>query len=134
MVTTESKSLNGELCDKEACKEGEEVNAEEDGIQMGKVIDASLYGTDIMTDGIQFVHHRLNCHWRWAIGTAAFMLMPAVVEAIALAIKWFTWMRKACLVRLTVSCFKGCLKINFCGFVTGKYNISDNSCIFFNPR
>ena len=77
--------------DEEACKEGEEVNAEEDGIQMGKVIDASLYGTDIMTDGIQFVHHRLNCHWRWAIGTATFMLMPAVVEAIALALRWITW-------------------------------------------
>ena len=76
--------------DKEACKEGGEVNAE-DGIQMGKVLDASLYGTDIMTDGIQFVHHRLNCHWRWAIGTATFMLMPAVVEAIALALRWITW-------------------------------------------
>ena len=93
MATIESKSLNCEKVqhgDEEACKEGGEVNAE-DGIQMGKVLDASLYGTDIMTDGIQFVHHRLNCHWRWAIGTATFMLMPAVVEAIALALRWITW-------------------------------------------
>ena len=26
-----------------------------------------------------------------AIGTATFMLMPAVVEAIALALRWITW-------------------------------------------
>ena len=96
---------------------------EEGGVQVGKVIDASLYGTDIMTDGIQFVHHRLNCHWRWAIVTAAFMLMPAVVEAIALTFKWSTWVSKAWLVRLPISCLRGCWKINFKSFATKRYKI-----------
>ena len=60
-VESERKTENN---DEDQNEKGKVVASE---IQVGKVIDAALYGTDIMTDCIQFVQLRLKCHKKWAI-------------------------------------------------------------------
>ena len=110
-VESERKTENN---DEDQNEKGKVVASE---IQVGKVIDAALYGTDIMTDCIQFVQLRLKCHKKWAIYTVAFILMPAVAETIGLTFQWYTWMRKAWLGRLPLSCFFFAIFLTLSGFL-----------------
>ena len=119
-VESERKTENN---DEDQNEKGKVVASE---IQVGKVIDAALYGTDIMTDCIQFVQLRLKCHKKWAIYTVAFILMPAVAETIGLAFQWYTWMRKAWLGRLPLSCFFFAIFLTLSGFLANVVRPSED--------
>ena len=101
-------------------------NEDRNEIQIGKVIDAALYGTDIMTDCIQFAQLYIKCHIRWAIYTVAFILMPAVAETIASTFQWFIWMRKVWLGRLPLSCLFFFIFLTLSGFLANVVRPSED--------
>ena len=71
------------------------------------LFDVLLYIWDVVSDGLACAKHFLDCHFMWALYTAAFMILPAYTESFGYIGNWLSWMRKEWKFRLPISliCF-----------------------------
>ena len=93
-----SNRANNTQEESEETKKDEKVDKEEDGakatnvkstkqrMQTAKVgiLDLSLFGSDVMSDGVQVATHYANCNYNWAALTAVFMFLPVAAESLTL--------------------------------------------------
>ena len=71
------------------------------------LFDVLLYIWDVVSDGLACAKHYLDCHFMWALYTAAFMILPAYAESGGNLGNWYFWMKKDWKFRLPISliCF-----------------------------
>lgn len=84
----EAKSFEEEKDNTDSVKEEDQEtddDASNQRLHATKVglFDVLLYLADVVSDGLACAKHYWNCHILWATATAAFMLLPAIADALA---------------------------------------------------